>query len=105
MKGIFMAEYTDREAFIPYRKADVIELCIQDGKLDAQKQQKFREFCEILGAYYHFEFHELLEKFKNNYAPFNPDSDTKPMVNWTKEQLKEKEEKSGKNSGRSFAAC
>ncbi|WP_372366542.1 TMEM143 family protein [Candidatus Uabimicrobium sp. HlEnr_7] len=83
-----MAEYQDREAFIPYRKADVIELCVEDGKLDEVQQKKFREFCEILGAYYHFEFHELLEKLKNNFAPFNPDADTRPRVAPTSQQLK-----------------
>lgn len=87
-----MAEYADREAFIPYRKADVVELCIEDGKLDETQQKKFREFCEILGAYYHFEFHELLEKLKNNFAPFNPDSDTRARVQPTAQQLKGMEE-------------
>jgi len=28
-----MAVYEDREAFIPYRRTDLIELCIEDGKL------------------------------------------------------------------------
>ncbi|BBM83540.1 DUF3754 domain-containing protein [Candidatus Uabimicrobium amorphum] len=83
-----MADYEDREAFIPYRKADVVELCIEDGKLDETQQKKFREFCEILGAYYHFEFHELLEKLKDNFAPFNPDADTRPRVQPTITELK-----------------
>lgn len=86
-----MAEYDDREAFIPYRKADVIELCVEDGKLDSTQQRKFKEFCEILGAYYHFEFHELLEGLKDNFAPFNPDSDTKPRITPTPEKLVEME--------------
>lgn len=83
-----MAEYEDREAFIPYRKADVVELCVEDGKLDETQQKKFREFCEILGAYYHFEFHELLEKLKDNFAPFNPDADTRPRIQPTATELK-----------------
>ena len=74
-----MAVYTDREAFIPYRKADVVELCIKDGKLSPEDAQKFREFCEILGAYYHFDFHADLEKLKDNFAPYDPDADTKPL--------------------------
>lgn len=87
-----MADYEDREAFIPYRKADVVELCIEDGKLDETQQKKFREFCEILGAYYHFEFHELLEKLKDNFAPFNPDADTRPRVQPTITELKTMED-------------
>src|SRR5919202_4493127 len=72
-----MASYEDREAFIPYRRTDLIELCLEDGQLDAVEGQKFREFCSILSAYYHFQFHGYLESLKDNYAPFDPDADTK----------------------------
>lgn len=72
-----MATYEDREAFIPYRRTDLIELCIEDGRLSPEKRQLFREFCEILSAYYHFHFHQSLEVVKNNFDPFNPDADTK----------------------------
>ena len=74
-----MAVHADREAFIPYRKADLIELCIQDGKLQNEDVQKFREFCEIVSAYYHFDSLKHLESMKNNFAHINPDADTKPM--------------------------
>jgi len=75
-----VAIYTDREAFIPYRRADVIELCVDDGKLAPSDVQKFRDFCEILTAYYHFKFQRALENLKNNFAPFNPDTDTKSRL-------------------------
>lgn len=71
-----MADYNDREAFIPYRRADLIEMCIEDGQLAEEEVAKFREFCEILSAYYHFEFHRSLETLKTNFAPFDPDADT-----------------------------
>jgi len=66
-----------REAFIPYRRSDIIELCLEDGKLAAADVQKFRDFCQILSAYYHFQFHRRLELLKNNFAPFDPGADTK----------------------------
>lgn len=75
-----MSIYADREAFIPYRKADVVELCVEDGKLKAEDEKKFREFCEIVGAYYHFEYHHELEALKSNFSAFDPDADTKPRV-------------------------
>jgi hypothetical protein len=78
-----MAIYEDREAFIPYRRTDLIELCLEDGQLAAVDVQKFRNFCSILSAYYHFQFHSYLEKLKNNFAPFDPDSDTKSLVELT----------------------
>lgn len=84
-----MANYEEREAFIPYRRTDIIELCIEDGKLSSAEEQKFRDFCTILSAYYHFKFHHELEIFKDNYAPFNPDADTKSRVeNTSSEKLK-----------------
>lgn len=74
-----MGTYADREAFIPYRKADLVELCIQDGKLQGEDVQKFRELCEILSAYYHFDSLKHLESMKNNFAHLNPDADTRAM--------------------------
>lgn len=81
-----MASYEDREAFIPYRRTDLIELCLEDGQLDAVEAQKFREFCSILAAYYHFQFHGYLERLKDNYAPFDPDADTKPRIEATPQE-------------------
>lgn len=81
-----MATYENREAFIPYRRADVIELCIEDEKLDSEKAIKFREFCEVLSAYYHFKLHHTLESLKNNFTPFDPDTDTKPRLIPTEQQ-------------------
>jgi hypothetical protein len=81
-----MASYDDREAFIPYRRTDLIELCLEDGQLDAVEAQKFREFCSILSAYYHFQFHGYLESLKDNYAPFDPDADTKCRVEPTSQE-------------------
>ncbi len=75
-----MAVYADREAFIPYRKADVVQLCLDDGRLNPEDGKKFQEFCEIVGAYYHFDFHKDLESLKNNFTAFDPDSDTKTRV-------------------------
>lgn len=72
-----MAVYSNQEAFIPYRRGDLISLCLEDGELKSTDVPKFRSFCELLSAYYHFHFHSFLEKLKDNYAPFNPDADTK----------------------------
>ncbi len=82
-----MAVYEDREAFIPYRRTDLIELCIEDGKLSPADVPKFREFCQILSAYYHFHFHHTLETLKDNYAPFDPDTETKSRIQPNPTQL------------------
>jgi hypothetical protein len=89
-----MASYEDREAFIPYRRTDVIELCLEDGQLSDADAQKFRDFCTILVAYYHFKFHAYQERLKCNYAPFNPDaSANKLREEPTPEQLADMEAK------------
>ena len=74
-----MTQSDRREAFIPYRRSDLIHLCLEDGKLSDADAHTFCEFCEILAAYYHFQFHHTLETLKDNYAPFNPDADTKSV--------------------------
>lgn len=81
-----MASYEDREAFIPYRRTDLIELCLEDGQLDSVEAQKFREFCSIIAAYYHFQFHGYLESLKDNYALFDPDADTKSRTETTPQE-------------------
>ena len=82
-----MTVYQDREAFIPYSRRDIIELCIKDGKLPESSLQKFRDFCSILLAYYHFKLHHTLEVLKENYAPFNPDANTKSVVDYSESEL------------------
>ncbi|MGB3759327.1 MAG: DUF3754 domain-containing protein [Rivularia sp. (in: cyanobacteria)] len=69
-----------REAFIPYRRSDIIKLCLDDGQLNAAETQKFKDFCEILSSYYHFRFHKTLEVIKDNYVPFNPNADVEALV-------------------------
>ncbi|MDJ0516830.1 MAG: TMEM143 family protein [Trichodesmium sp. MO_231.B1] len=82
-----MTVYEDREAFIPYSRRDIIELCIKDGKLPEGSLQKFRDFCSILLAYYHFKLHKTLEILKENYAPFNPDANTKYIADYSDSEL------------------
>ena len=71
-----MAVYQNREAFIPFSRQALISLCLSDNLLSAIEVEQFKEFCQILGAYYHFKFHSYLENIKLNYTPFNPDGST-----------------------------
>ena len=73
-------ESRNREAFIPYRRSDIIKLCLDDDRLNAAETQKFKDFCEILSSYYHFRFHKTLEVIKDNYVPFNPNADVEALV-------------------------
>ncbi|MEC4812064.1 MAG: TMEM143 family protein [Scytonema sp. PMC 1069.18] len=88
-----MAVHENREAFIPFRRSDIIQLCVEDGQLDAADAEKFKNFCQILSAYYHFRFHKTLEIVKDNYVPFNPNTDIQPLKQPTTEQCEEMETK------------
>jgi len=74
-----MAEYDDREHFIPLRKNDVIELLMRQPELPASERDNFVQFCKLVVATYHFEYHKSLEDLKDAYAPFDPDADTKAL--------------------------
>lgn len=68
-----------RLRFIPFRKRDVVEMCLASGGLDIRDQMKFRQFCHVLQSVYHFEYHDRLEALKDSYAPINPDRDTRKI--------------------------
>ncbi len=72
-----MTEYQIRNRFIPFRKTDIIEMCINDSRLSKHDQNLFRALCHILGSLIHFEFHHQVEVLKDCYSPFNPDADTR----------------------------
>ena len=78
-----MTENQIRDRFIPFRKADIIEMCINDSRLSKTDQNLFRQFCHILKSLIHFEFHQKLEMLKDCYSPFNPDADTRMNYNYS----------------------
>jgi hypothetical protein len=74
-----MAVYEDREYFIPLRKSDLIELLCSEPGLTPEEVHDFRQFCTLVSATYHFEYHQRLEELKDAYAPFDPDADTRKL--------------------------
>src|SRR5262249_7285383 len=68
-----------REHFIPLRKNELIELLLAEPDLSAQDREDLRQFCPLVVATYHFEYHKALERLKDAYAPFDPDADTKSV--------------------------
>ena len=88
-----MAEYLDREHFIPLRKNDLMELLLHDKRLPPARREPFRQFCRLVGATIHFEYLAKLEELKDAYAPFDPDADTRPARPLAPEQWQECEDK------------
>lgn len=62
--------------FIPFRKRDVVEMCLQDAKLTGHEDD-FRHLYYMLSSVFHFEFHQIIESLKDSYAPLDPDADTR----------------------------
>jgi hypothetical protein len=88
-----MTEYQTLNRFIPFRKADIIEMCINDARLSEHDQNLFRQFCHILGSLIHFEFHHQVEMLKDCYSPFNPDADTRLNHDYSEQEKKELQKK------------
>ncbi|BBB29800.1 TMEM143 family protein [Neptunomonas japonica] len=62
--------------FIPFRKADVIEMCLSTGDLDQEQRQKFRQMASMIEKLFHISFQTRLELLKDSFSKINPDSDT-----------------------------
>jgi hypothetical protein len=75
-----MAEYKDREHFIPLRRSELVDLLGADKGLGGPDRDLFRQFCRLVTATFHFEYNQRLEELKDSYAPFDPDSDTRALA-------------------------
>src|SRR5262249_51491384 len=79
-EDLAMAEYKDREHYIPLRKSELVDLLLRDKDMPHDQREPFRQFCRLVEATFHFEYHQRLEALKNAYAPFDPDSETKTLT-------------------------
>ena len=81
-----MAEYADREHFIPIRVTDLVAfLCAESGPMSCQKltddeQQRFRRFARSVSLHLHAVYLTELRQLKDTYVPFDPDADPKPLA-------------------------
>ena len=66
----------ERDHFIPARKSDVLHALMLEGSLpDDAEREKFRQLCRVLGAIFHYEYFDRLERLRNDYFYFNPEHD------------------------------
>lgn len=78
---------TPADRFIPYRRSDIIKMCLEDNGLAQNHTTAFQSFCEILCGIFHYEMHKSLETLKDCYAPFNPDKDTRIINQLSNEEI------------------
>ncbi len=64
-----------REHFIPLRPADLVQKLADDPAVTIFDREQFRQFCQLVEATIHHEYHSRLTELKSAYAPFDPDSD------------------------------
>lgn len=69
------------ERFIPFRKTSVVTMCVDD--LPVPEREAFRAFADLLASLLHHEFRTRLEALKDAYQPFNPDTDTRTVIELT----------------------
>lgn len=67
---------SERFRFIPYRKRDIVDMCIDHGGLPEQQVQ-LEQLYHMLSNIFHHEFHQSVEAMKDAYAGVDPDADTR----------------------------
>src|SRR5919112_527613 len=66
------------ERFIPFRKTSIVAMCADE--VPVEERRSFEAFTELLASLLHHEFRSRLEALKETYYPFNPDVDTRTVV-------------------------
>ena len=84
---------SDRERHIPFRKAEIVDLCVADQRLDPSDRDSFRQFCRILESVLHFEYHEVLERLKDSFAPFDHGADVRTVRTWSPDERRQAHER------------
>ena len=87
-----MQQSIKKDRFIPLRKTDLIQACLDDGRLSTEQCGAFKTLSQLIVSTLHFEYHHILEELKDSYAPFDPNSDTIAVTQLTDEILQTKQD-------------
>ncbi len=71
-----MADYTDREHYIPVRRNELIELLCKQPGLTPEQQKQWRVVSNLLASLFHFDFLRTIDELAEDYSPFDPDRET-----------------------------
>ena len=66
-----------RDRFIPLRKSDIVGGLVAEGRLDDVQQAGLRQFARMLGAIFHHQYFEELDRLREAYFYFDPEDDPK----------------------------
>jgi hypothetical protein len=70
-----MGTFADRQRFIPFAKADLVEMLAAHPSLAEADRMRFRQVAATLGRIFQVDFGEKIDALKAHYAPFDPDRD------------------------------
>lgn len=68
-----------RARFVPFRRRDIVAMCLAEGALAPGEADAFRLTASMVASVVHQEFHVRLEALKDAYAPVAADSDTRTL--------------------------
>ncbi len=68
-----------RARFIPFRKRDIVAMCLAEGALSGDDADAFGHCAALIAGLVHHEFHARLEALKDAYAPVAADADTRAI--------------------------
>lgn len=63
--------------FIPYRRADIVRMCVDEARLEAAGIERFEAARRQIESHFQLEFHRIRRQLKDAYAPLDPDADTR----------------------------
>ena len=66
-----------RDRFIPLRKSDIVGGLVAEGRLDDIQQDGLKQFARMLGAIFHHQYFEELDRLREAYFYFDPEVDPK----------------------------
>lgn len=71
--------------FIPFRRADIDDMCLSGGHLTAALQQSFTRARDKIQEHFQRDFHQVKQQLKEAYAPLDPDADTRALPEFRKD--------------------
>jgi hypothetical protein len=72
-----MGSFADRQRFIPFSKADLVEMLATDALLSDGDRPHFRAVASVLARIFQLDFAAKVDALKAHYAPFDPDLDVR----------------------------
>lgn len=63
--------------FIPFRRADIVRMCLDEDRLDETRKAQFERVSVEIESHFQREFHQIKQQLKDSYGPVDPDADTR----------------------------